>query len=189
MPKILHFVGGPGCGKSVLSAEVYVELKKCGFHAEQLQEPAKQLVWQGRLRALNNQYRVSEKYADAIAALEVPSLDMVVLDSSPLFGLWHNANSPTNVSDRVKTAEMISARFLAHENVVFVLTRGHFPYEQEGRMESEAAAKVMDHELDRLTDNLISKCPHMFVDVDNYNPITLARFAIEASPIPKSAEP
>ena len=45
MTIIINMISGPGSGKSVLAAELFVEMKKQGYNVEFLQEYAKKLVW------------------------------------------------------------------------------------------------------------------------------------------------
>jgi len=178
-PLVVHFIGGPGSGKTTLAAELFVELKKRHVTTEFLQEYAKQLVWQGMWSKLNDQYLVSSKYWDSIEALHVPEMQVVVLDSSPIFGMWHNAHNPKNVSDRRKTDAMIKERFTQHRALLIYLVRGSHVYESEGRMETEREAREMDYWLVRAAKRVGAKCPSILFRVDSDEIADVADFVIE----------
>jgi len=51
---VVNLVGGPGLLKSALAAHAFAELKYLGIEVELVLEPAKELVWDGRLTGLKN---------------------------------------------------------------------------------------------------------------------------------------
>lgn len=83
MKKIV-FVGGPGSGKSTISAEVFVELKKRGENVELVTEWIRQDLWiNGPMTTIWEQFRTYAKQREIEDS--VPSnVDWVVTDSGTL---------------------------------------------------------------------------------------------------------
>lgn len=83
MKKIV-FVGGPGSGKSTISAEVFVELKKRGANVELVTEWIRQDLWiNGPMTTIWEQFRTYAKQREIEDS--VPSnVDWVVTDSGTL---------------------------------------------------------------------------------------------------------
>lgn len=55
---VVNCYGGPGVGKSVLSAEIFTALKKAGINAELCGEAARDLIYEESYRSLENQIYV-----------------------------------------------------------------------------------------------------------------------------------
>ena len=70
MTKVINFIGGSGCGKSLMSALVFAELKMKHLSVEYIQEYSKQLVWANNMDLLNDQYHVSIKQYNRIKMME-----------------------------------------------------------------------------------------------------------------------
>lgn len=83
MKKVV-FVGGPGSGKSTISAEVFVELKKRGANVELVTEWIRQDLWiNGPMTTIWEQFRTYAKQREIEDS--VPSnVDWVVTDSGTL---------------------------------------------------------------------------------------------------------
>lgn len=151
MPKIINMISGPCSGKSVLAAELFVHMKKQGFHVEYLQEYAKKLVWLKDFDMLNNQHLVSYKYYKSIKALyECKDLEYIILDSSLVNGLYYNRNNLDNLSNVEKTETQILKYFNEFDNVNFFVKRGTYEYEQAGRIESEQESRSIDIHLEKI---------------------------------------
>lgn len=163
---VINMLSGPGSGKSTLAAELFVKMKKLGYKVEYLQEYPKQLVWQKKFERLNNQYYVSQKYYESIAAM-IDHVDYIILDSSLINGVWYNRNNKNNVSNIEKTEEMILKRYNLCKNINFFIHRGNYIYETGGRIESEEVAKVIDKEIIDILKNKQIRYHDVFIDDDN----------------------
>lgn len=152
--KVINFVGAPGCGKSLMSALVFAELKMRHFTAEYVQEYAKTLVWQKKFDELDNQYQVStEQYKMIKAAYE--SVEYIVCDSGLIIGIFYNKNNPTNVCNTAKTEKMILEKMEEFDNIYIFLERNEeFPYEKAGRIQNEEESREVSIGLKELLGNL-----------------------------------
>lgn len=151
--KIINFVAGAGCGKSTMSAALYVELKTRHVCCELVQEYAKQLVWTEQFDELANQYHVSMTQYKWIKALE-GKVDYLICDSPLLLGLFYNKHYPNNVSNIDKTEAMILEKMKEFDNIYIYLERGDYPYETHGRIHSEQESREIDLQLKQLMDKL-----------------------------------
>lgn len=145
-------ISGPGSGKSVLAAELFVEMKKQGYNVEFLQEYAKKLVWQKQFDVLNNQHLVSRKYYESMVSMN-DIIDYVILDSSLLNGLYYNRNNLDNLSNVDKTEKYIIENYQTLNNINIFINRGNFKFEKEGRLESELESKAIDANLLKILDH------------------------------------
>lgn len=144
--KVINLVAAPSCGKSLIAALLFAELKSLHFKAEYVQEYAKMLIWQKRLDELANQYNVSYNQYKMIKAID-GQVDFICLDSPLLLGLYYNRHHPNNVCDVQKTENMILSKMNEFNNIYIYLERNpEFPYESEGRIHSEEQSKQMDLE-------------------------------------------
>lgn len=152
--KVINFVASPSSGKSLMAALIFSELKMRHYKAEYVQEYAKQLVWQGRLDDLANQYNVSLEQYKMIKSVD-GKVEYICLDSPLLLGLYYNRYHEDNVCDIIKTENMIRSKMDEFDNIYIFLERNEeFPYETEGRIHTEEQSKVIANELMELLDEL-----------------------------------
>lgn len=142
---VVNLLGGPGVGKSVVAAGVFCLLKKQGIRAELVTEFAKELTWEKRQVALDNQIYILGKQTHKIVRLE-DQVDVIILDASLLMSiLYHRQNVPRE--DRLETLEpFILEVFKSMNNVTFLLPR-RFEYQQDGRYQSEEEARKLDGDM------------------------------------------
>jgi hypothetical protein len=151
---VINFVGGSGCGKSLMAALTFAELKMRHLKAEYIQEYAKTLVWQKRFDELDNQYQVSTEQYRMIKAVH-GAVDYIVCDSGLIIGMFYNRYHPTNVCNVEKTEKMLKEKMAEFDNVYIYLERNdEFPYEREGRIQDEEEAKEIDTLFKSLLDEL-----------------------------------
>jgi hypothetical protein len=152
--KVVNFVSGAGAGKSLMAALTFAELKMMHLKAEYVQEYAKTLVWQKRFSELNNQYQVSMEQYKMIKAVD-GAVNYIVCDSPLVVGLLYNRIHPTNVCNVQKTEEMLLRKMSEFDNIYIFLERNpEFPFEQEGRMQDEQEAKLIDKQFKELLHEL-----------------------------------
>ena len=144
MTKVINFIGGSGCGKSLMAALTFAELKMKHLKTEYVQEYAKMLVWQQKFEELDNQYQVSTEQYRMIKAVD-GSVDYIICDSPLLVGLFYNRYHPTNVCNVKKTENMLLSKMSEFNNIYIYLERNpEFPFEKEGRMQNEDESKKID---------------------------------------------
>jgi hypothetical protein len=113
---------------------------------EQVQEFAKKLVWSEKFEILDNQYYVSQQQYSELSSV-YGKVRFVITDGSLLHGLYYNRNNPTNVCNRDITEAKIIELYSKFNNINIFLTRGAFPYEQAGRIQTADEAVDVDREL------------------------------------------
>jgi hypothetical protein len=149
-PWIINIIGGPGIGKTTISALLFAKLKINGHITEYVQEYAKRLVWTKDYDKLNNQYYVIKKQYQLLKDINDTHINFIITDGPILHGLYYNKYNLDNTSNVEKTEEYILECYEKFNNINIVLQRikrENQSYEQEGRIQTEEEAKVIDNEL------------------------------------------
>jgi len=143
MIRRINFYSGPCCGKSVLAANIFCELKKQGKNIELIQEYAKELAYEKRKIQPYHQLQIfTEQVAREYRVLN-SSEDVITVSDSPIFLNIPYAIKYCFVSWRALVA--IAKDFeMSYPAVNFFIRREDCPYTQEGRYENLNEAKGMD---------------------------------------------
>ena len=140
---IINVIGGPGVGKTTISALLFAELKIAGFVCEYVQEYAKKLVWTKDFDTLNNQYWVSREQYRLLAEIN-GHVDFIVTDGPLIHGIYYNKYNTHNTSNVDKTEKFILESIGKFQNINIVLERVNRNYEVEGRIETSEQAQDID---------------------------------------------
>jgi hypothetical protein len=146
MTIIINLFGGPGTGKSLLSAYVFLKMKIEKFNIEYIQEYVKTLVWMKEFDQLNNQYQISYEQYKRLKCVD-GAVDFVVTDGSLLHGLYHNRHNKENNSNIEKTEKQIMKWFDEFDNINIYLKRGNYDYQVQGRTETKEQAIEIDEKM------------------------------------------
>jgi len=153
-PIVVNLFGGPGSGKSTTSAGVFSMLKLHGVNAELVTEFAKDLTWEKRHRALENQYYVWAKQYHRLFRVQ-DQVDVIVTDSPLLLSLLYCGDSVSTYFDG-----LVTSTFKEFSNVNFFLNRVK-EYNPIGRNQTEEEAK----EIDTMTKQLLGEVNERFEEV------------------------
>jgi len=132
--------GGPGCGKSTFCSGLYWEMKTVGISCEIAPEYAKDLVWEGNMRKLDDQIYVFCKQLRRLNRLN-GQVEVVLVDSPlPLSYIYGYLRARTKSDAFV---ELIFDQFDRFRNINFFLDRPA-DYEAHGRVQDAAGAAEID---------------------------------------------
>jgi len=151
MTRIVNLMGGPGVGKSTVAAGLFSKLKQNKISCELVTEFAKESVWEGTQKLLENQIHVfSEQFRRQFRLLN--KVSYVVTDSPLLLSsiYFDHYLEKLNSSPSIFTPEytdlvrnFFEQTFLQFDNVVFYLNRVK-DYDPNGRNQDLDEAKVID---------------------------------------------
>lgn len=150
---LINLIGSPSCGKTTMAALIFGEMKLLGESIEYVQEYVKKLVWLKEFDKMNNQHSVSTHQYRLFKEIE-GHVEFIITDGALLNGLYYNRNNPDNVSDVKKTEDAITKYHSEFHNINIFVNRGNFPYEQAGRIQTEAEAKEVEKELKNILKEL-----------------------------------
>jgi hypothetical protein len=138
--KVINLFAGPGAGKSTTAAGLFNMMKLLGYNVELVTEFAKDLTWEGRQGALQNQLYILAKQEARLARLE-GKVDFAITDSPLLLGLLYA--TPRWDKPWFKAATL--GVWSLYENISFFIERTK-PYNEVGRNQTEAQAKQLDQD-------------------------------------------
>ena len=136
---VVNLFGGPGCGKSIFCADIFVHLKRKGISCEMALEYAKDLVWQDSLKVLENQLYIFGQQQHRIFRLK-NKVDVIITDSPIINSIVYDAHG---CKDLIK---LILTEHRKYNNINFFIDRV-FPYEKMGRIHDEEEAKILDEQI------------------------------------------
>lgn len=143
---VIDFYGGPGCGKSVMAAEVYAELSKRGCHVELVREYVKTWAWNGtKIKKWDELYIFAKQLkaeSDLYGKVTYLITDRPLGMSCVYANLYGSAEAGFRMRDFVNLI-MVEQRHDGITHTPIIVSRCH-PYEQEGRFETAEQAIAVD---------------------------------------------
>ena len=141
---VINLTGGPGTGKSTLSANLFAKLKMAGIDVEMATEYVKDLVWEESFKKIENQIYIFGKQHNRLYRLK--NKVKVIITDSPLLNsiVYYNGNNP-------HFEPLVIWEFKDMNNLTFYLERS-FEYVQNGRMQDIEGAKIVDDTYKNLLD-------------------------------------
>lgn len=133
---VVNFCGGPGVGKSTLSAGVFYHLKTMGFRCELAQEWIKGTIWEDRPAIKGNQIYIFAKQLKKVRDL-LGKVQFIITDS-PLFLSCVYMNEPNKPFH-----DLVLKEYKAMDNIVIYVNREK-PYDPVGRFQNLKEAKEID---------------------------------------------
>jgi len=146
---LVSFFGGPGCGKSIMAADVFAKLKWQGHTAELAFEYAKTKVWEKSINVLNNQVYVFGKQHHITNRL-LGQVEFIVTDSPFLLSCIYDSNNDNNLQSLVVT------EYKKINTYNFFLMRDSDKFEAGGRLQNlEESIKIDNRIIDVLNKHSI----------------------------------
>ncbi len=156
MTVYVGFLGGPGTGKSTISAKTFSLLKESGLRTEMAREFVKKWAWQEKIPVKADQFKIFGEQVDEENSL-ANKVDFVISDAPLLICSYY-----TQVHGDVSTA--IVFRSMVYEYMRLMKSEGHSfhffwldrcnTYQKEGRWQTEEEAKAIDVDLLKFLDSL-----------------------------------
>ena len=134
---VVNLLGGPGVGKSTLTAAIFAKLKDHDVECEMASEFAKELVWEQRNETFKDELYIFAKQAHRLFRLN-GKVDVIVTDRPLILTCLY-------ATDDEKLCEFCFDRFSRYNNLNYLLTREK-QYNPNGRNQTEDEAKKLDDE-------------------------------------------
>lgn len=132
---VVNLLGGPGVGKSTLTAAIFAKLKDAGVDCEMASEFAKELVWEQRNETFKDELYIFAKQAHRLFRLN-GKVDVVITDRPLILTCFYAQN------DKALSRFCVD-RFEQYNNLNYLLVREK-TYNPNGRNQTEDEAKVVD---------------------------------------------
>lgn len=154
---IINLYGGPGVGKSTVSAELFSLMKKENYSVEFVTEYAKELTYEGRYNVLDqDQLYVFAKQHRKILRLR-DKVDYVISDSPLLLSSVYSEMNPYNIHDHPTFEKLVFNINNKYKNIDILLIRNpKYVYKQEGRYQDEEGALFVDKKIKKVIEK---QCP------------------------------
>ena len=146
---VVDIYGSPSSGKSTFAAYVFAKLKILGVKCELVTEFAKDLVWDSRSKALQNQAFVFGNQFYKLSRLE-NEVDVAISDSPLLLNIYYNKCVKLGLS----FYNVVSEVALSYDCLSYFLpVVSNKPYECAGRVHDKEESKAISTEIIRLLNN------------------------------------
>lgn len=143
---VVNLIGGPGVGKSILTAELFAELKREFISAEISPEYIKKKLREKSMKAVQSQIYIFGKQQYQLFTMK-DEVDVIVTDSPfILCSIYDDTRCEA-------LRELILKEFNKYENMTYYIERDDsIEYEQEGRYQDEEGAKEVDNTVKNFLD-------------------------------------
>jgi hypothetical protein len=155
--KVINLLAGPCAGKSTLAAFLFGQMKRQRYNVELVNEYAKDLVWEGRMKILKDQMYVLAKQNNKLERLK-GNVDFAISDS-PL--LLCNIYAGEDYFPFFK--HLCWNVWESYDNIVIFVDRPPH-YDEVGRYQDHEGAKAVDEQI--LTTLKDSHIPYIRVPYD-----------------------
>jgi len=136
---VVNLLGGPCSGKSTFCASIFAQLKWKEVNCEMALEYAKDHVWEGTEKILENQFYVFGQQQNRLYRLN-GKVDVIITDSPLLLSIIYDAKKSYEFRN------LILKEHNNYNNMNFFIERAK-PYNSKGRLQTEKEAKQIDLEI------------------------------------------
>ena len=140
---VINLFGGAGIGKSTFAANLFGEMKAKGYNVELIREWVKLWAYEKREMTLTNQAIVFGHQIEEETQF-YGKVDILICDSPLILsGFYERVNHNSNLMLPIAKSIMKDAELKGIRYWNLLLTR-QFPYQTEGRWQTEEKAKEQD---------------------------------------------
>lgn len=140
MTLVVNLIGGPCCGKSTISAELFARLKKMNIKTELVPEYIKDKIYEENQTMVSNQlilfgmehYKLSTK---------LDKVDVIVHDGALINNIIYNKEENKEFND------LIVSEYKKFWNLTFFLDRGTIDFEDYGRIHTREESIIIDEKI------------------------------------------
>lgn len=144
--KRICFWGGPGSGKSTIAAMVFSQLKIAGVSVELVSEYIKAWAYEKRTLESFDQLYIFAKQQRLEDRVLRAGVNLIITDSPLMMQCVYAKRFDFPAWKELLTiGKMFNGVYPSHN---FLLQRVHGEYQQEGRYQTEEAAKIIDREIE-----------------------------------------
>jgi len=156
MKLVVNLIGGPCCGKSTISAELFSRLKKMGIKCELCVEFIKDKIYEESNCIIKNQILL---FANALFKIKtkLDKVDVVIHDGSLLNNILYN------IEDNPELNKLVVSEYFKFNNIDFFLERGTLPFEDYGRIHNLEQSIKLDNDIKELYDKYNAK----YISIDS----------------------
>lgn len=145
--KVINLFGGPGVGKSTLSAQLFALMKATGWNVELVTEYAKDMVYEGRSNILADQLYILAKQNRRLSRLAENGVEWAVTDG-PILN-WNIYAGPNAHPELLNMVRHCHQQYINY-NVLLMRNKNHI-YQPEGRVQKTIEEAVaLDNIIERL---------------------------------------
>lgn len=169
---VINLIGGPGCGKSTIAAELFSRLKKMGVTCELVTEYIKERIYEENKTIPYNQIAIFGNQHYAINN-KIGKVDCIIQDGSFLNNeLYMVENTGTT---NPEFFNLLVSEYRKFINLDFFIDRGTIPFETYGRIHNKEQSLDIDNKIKELYHkyNLEFICVESRDAVDKMIPIIL----------------
>lgn len=152
LKRVINLYGGPGCGKSTISAGLFYKMKAEGYSVEYVSEYAKDLTYEGRFEILQeDQLYIFGKQHRKIYRLK-DQVEYIITDSPLLLPcVYYKYSDKPQIYDEKNFFRFVSSTYDSYPNMnIFIHRNYRYGYEYHGRIQSLKQAEELDEQIKRI---------------------------------------
>lgn len=167
--KVINLFGGPGCGKSCISAGLFYKMKMQHMKVEMTGEYAKDLTYEKRQNILKqDQLYILAKQNRRVQRL-IEESDFIISDSPLILSAVYYSKEESLYTEQIFKMFVFDL-FNFYPNINFLLKRNqNIEYETIGRNQTLDEAKQIDFKVKNILD--FFEIPYIEVEVDGENTV------------------
>jgi hypothetical protein len=154
MSTIINLFGGPGIGKSTISAGLFSEMKKNNYDVELTYEFPKMVAWEENYSSIKDQFFITANQHRNISRL-YNKVSYIIVDSPIILGIiykckYNNIDAyPSNLYGDLFD-EFIFDLFKKYDNLNIVLERKNGSFDENGRLQNYDESRKIDLEIEKV---------------------------------------